>query len=237
MRIRDLAASRVRYGYRRLHVLLLREGWKINRKTVYRLYQLEGLSLRNKKIKKRISLPRVASPPAKAPNERWSMDFMTDRLADGRRFRVLTLVDNFSRVSPALEAEFHFPGKQVAAVLDKIAATQSLPKELYVDNGPEFISQALDAWAYKNGVKLCFSRPGKPTDNAYIESFNGKLRSECLDQNWFVSLQEAKEKLNTHRDEHNTERPHTALNFLTPEQYLAKWRLEQQTKSVQTEVN
>ena len=218
-------------------MLLLREGWKINRKTVYRLYKLEGLSLRNKKIKKRISLPRVASPPPQAPNERWSMDFVSDKLADGRRFRVLTLVDHFSRVSPALEAEFHFPGKQVVAVLDKVATTQPLPKELYVDNGPEFISQALDAWAHKNNVKLCFSRPGKPTDNAYIESFNGKLRTECLDQNWFVSLQEAKEKLNSHRKEHNTERPHTALNFLTPEQYLTKWRSEQQTKSVQTQVN
>ena len=168
MRIRDLAASRVRYGYRRLHVLLLREDWKINRKTVYRLYQLEGLSLRNKKIKKRISLPRVASPPAKAPNERWSMDFMTDRLADGRRFRVLTLVDNFSRVSPALEAEFHFPGKQVAAVLDKIAATQSLPKELYVDNGPEFISQALDG----------FDNPVWPI-SIFIFGFCAKFREAC----------------------------------------------------------
>lgn len=195
MRIRDLAASRVRYGYRRLHVLLLREGWQVNHKRVYRLYRQEGLSLRLKQAKKRISTVRVVGPAANAPNQRCSMDFMTDRLLDGRRYRVLTLVDHFSRVSPALEAELSFPGKQVVAVLERVAATQGLPKELYVDNGPEFISKALDAWAHKNGVKLCFSRPGKPTDNAFIESFNGKLRTECLDQNWFASLLEAKEKL------------------------------------------
>lgn len=233
IRLRDLAAARVRYGYRRLHVLLRREGWQVNRKRVYRLYRLEGLSLRHKKAKKRISLPRVQSPPAAAPNERWSMDFLSDRLADGRRFRVLALVDHFSRVSPALEAEFSFPGKQVVAVLERVASTQGLPKELYVDNGPEFISKELDAWAYRNGVKLCFSRPGKPTDNAYIESFNGKLRAECLDQHWFASLSEVKEKLAVHRNEHNSERPHTALDFQTPEQYAQNW----QTNREQTKIN
>lgn len=158
---------------------------------------------------------------------------MTDRLVDGRRYRILTLVDHFSRVSPALEAEYRFPAKQVVAVLERIAATQGLPEELYVDNGPEFISRILDAWAHKNGVKLCFSRPGKPTDNAYIESFNGKLRVECLDQNWFASLAEAKEKLSAHRKEHNTERPHTALHFKTPEQYVQNW----QTNTKQTKIN
>jgi putative transposase len=213
---------------------LRREGWCVNRKRVYRLYRLEGLSLRHKKAKKRVSVPRGALPAATAPNERWSMDFLSDNLADGRRYRILALGDPFSRVSPALEAAFSFPGKQVVAVLDRVAATYGVPKELYVDNGPEFAGKEWDAWAYKNQVKLCFSRPGKPTDNAYIESFNGKLRLECLDQHWFATLPEAQEQLSAHRKEHNQKRPHTALGFLTPEQYLAKWRSEQQIKSEQT---
>ena len=158
---------------------------------------------------------------------------LADQLLDGRRYRVLKLVDHFSRVSPALEAELSFPGKQVVAVLERVATTEGLPQALYVDNGPEFISKALDAWAHKNGVKLCFSRPGKPTDNAFIASFNGKLRSECLDQNRFASLAEAKEKLNVHRKEHNSERPHSALDFQTPDQFLKNW----QTKSEQTKGN
>ena len=228
MRIKDIATSRVRYGYRRIPVLLCREGGKINRKRVYRLYHQQGLSLRHKKTKKRVSLPRAALPPASAPNERWSLDFLSDKLADGRRFRVLALVDHFSRVSPALEAELSFPGKQVVAVVERLAACGQKPKELSIDNGPEFISTALDVWAYKNSVKLCFSRPGKPTDNAYIESFNGKLRSECLDQHWFAALEEAKQALEAHRKQHNTERPHTALGYQTPAEHLAKWQTKQE---------
>ena len=228
MRLRDLAASRVRYGYRRLHVLLLREGWSVNHKRIYRLYRQEGLSLRRKKAKKRVSSVRVVGAPASAPNQRWSMDFMSDRLLDGRRYRVLTLVDHFSRVSPALEAAFSFPGSQVVAVLERVTVLQGVPQELYVDNGPEFISKALDAWAHQKGVKLCFSRPGKPTDNAFIESFNGKLRAECLDQHWFASVAEAQQRLDIHRKEHNTERPHSALNFQTPEQFLRNWQTKQE---------
>lgn len=233
IRLRDLAAARVRYGYRRLHVLLQREGWQINHKRVYRLYQQEGLSLRLKRAKKRVSAARVPCPPANAPNERWSLDFMTERLADGRRFRVLTLVDHFSRGSPALEVDFSLSGEKVVAVLERLAATGVKPKILHVDNGPGFLSKVLDAWAHKNGVHLEFSRPGKPTDNPFIASFNGKLRTECLQPNWFASLTEAKEKLEFHRIEYNTERPHTALDYQTPEQYLKNW----QTKQEQTKVN
>lgn len=233
MRIKDIAASRVRYGYRRIHVLLRREGWEVGRKRVYRLYRQEGLTIRHKKAKKRVSLQRVSLAPAEAPNQRWSMDFLADRLADGRRVRVLALVDHFSKVSPALDAEFSFPGRKVVAVLERAEALHGLPKELYIDNGPEFSGRELDAWAYKKGVKLCFSRPGRPTDNAHIESFNGKLRAECLDQHWFADLAEAKEKLEAHRTDHNTQRPHTALGYKTPEQFVAEW----QTKQQQTEVN
>ncbi len=213
-RIKELAAVRVRYGYRRIHVLLRREGWKVNAKRVYRLYREEGLSLRYKRAKKRVSVPRVTPPPATRANERWSIDFLKDSLLDGRPFRVLTIVDNVSRVSPAIVADFSIRGEAVA-VLDRLKA-MGLPARLAVDNGPEFISKALDAWAYRNGVQLEFSRPGKPTDNAFVESFNGHFRQECLDQHWFASLEEARQIIEAWRIEYNTERPHRALGQRTP---------------------
>ncbi len=224
LRLRDLAQARVRYGYRRLHVLLAREGFKVNHKRVYRIYSQEGLSLRFKRSKKRIAQARAPLSAAEAPNERWSMDFMSDRLSDGRRFRILTLVDNFSRVSPALEVGFSLSGKHVAAVLDRLAASRVKPKILHVDNGPEFVSRALDDWAHRHDVKLDFSRPGKPTDNPFIEAFNGRLRAECLDQHWFASIEEARCTLEQFRTEHNQERPHTALGMKTPEQFVAEWQ-------------
>ncbi len=167
LRLRDLAAVRVGYGYRRLHVLLVREGWQVNHKRVYRLYREEGLSLRLKRKKKRVSLLRIPCPRATAPNEVWSMDFMTDHLSNGRAFRVLTLVDNFSRESSAIEVDFSLTGQRVVATLERVGGQNGLPKIIKVDNGPEFISKALDEWAYRKGIKLDFSRPGKPTDNAY----------------------------------------------------------------------
>ena len=214
---------RVRYGYRRLHILLRREGWRVNAKRVYRLYREEGLSLPLKRPKKRVSVPRVIPPPAARPNERWSIDFLRDSLADGRPFRVFTVVDNVSRVSPAIEAAFSIKGTHVVAVLDRLKATVGLPERLAVDNGPEFISKALNAWAYRNGVQREFSRPGKPTDNAYVESFNGHFRQECLDQHWFASLEEARQVIETWRIEYNTERPHQALKYGTPAAFAATW--------------
>ena len=187
----------------------------MNVKRVYRLYREEGLALRYKRAKKRVSVPRVAPPPAARPNERWSIDFLRDSLADGRAFRVFTVVDNVSRVSPAIEAAFSIRGEAVVAVLDRLK-TSGLPERLAVDNGPECISKALDGWAYRNGVQLEFSRPGKPTDNAFVESFNGHFREECLDQHWFVSLEEARQVIEAWRIEYNTERPHRALGQRTP---------------------
>jgi len=222
-RIRELAAVRVRYGYRRLHILLRREGWRVNAKRVYRLYREEGLSLRLKRPKKRVSAPRVTPPPAERPNERWSIDFLKDNLADGRAFRVFTVVDNVSKVSPAIVVDFSIKGERVVAVLDGLKATVGLPKRLAVDNGPEFISKALDAWAYRNGVTLEFSRPGKPTDNAFVESFNGHFRQECLDQHWFASLEEARQIIEAWRIEYNTERPHQALKYGTPAEFAVAW--------------
>lgn len=192
VRLRDLAASRVHYGYRRLHVLLRREGWKVGYKLVYRLYIEEGLHMRSKRPRRhkscQVRRPRTATARL---NESWSMDFMADQLFDGRRFRLLTLVDNFSRESLALRAAQRFRGDDVVRVLEMVTAERGVPRTIRLENGPEFISKSLDWWAYFNGVKLDFSRPGKPTDNAFIESFNGKFRRECLNQHWFLSLEDA----------------------------------------------
>ena len=223
MRLRDLAAARVRYGYRRLHVLLQREGWRVNHKRIHRLYREEGLSIRVKPKRKRVSGLRVQPPRAERPQERWSMDFLTDSLLDGRRFRVLTLVDNVSRVSPAIEAGVSLTGERVVAVLERLRHTIGVPRRIAIDNGPEFISKALDAWAYQNGVQLEFSRPGKPTDNAFAESFNGHFRAECLDQHWFASLEEARQIIEAWRVDYNTERPHRALKQQTPVAVAAAW--------------
>ena len=223
-RLRELAAVRVRYGYRRLHVLLRREGWLVNHKRIYRLYRDEGLSIRTKYRKKRVSLPRVIPPPAQRPNERWSIDFLTDSLIDGRRFRAMTIVDNMSRVSPAIEVDVSIKGERVVAVLNRLKHTVGLPSRIAVDNGPEFISKALDAWAYRHHVTLEFSRLGKPTDNAYVESFNGHFRAECLDQHWFETLAEAREVIEAWRVEYNEERPHRSLQQRTPAAVLASWK-------------
>jgi putative transposase len=223
MRLRELAAARVRYGYRRLHVLLQREGWRVNHKRVYRLYRLEGLALRRRCRRKRSSPVRVIPVQAEAPNERWSMDFVSDTLADGKRFRALTLVDNFSRVSPVIEVDRSITGQRVVAVLDRLKAVHGVPQRIAVDNGPEFISKALDAWAHENGVQLEFSRPGKPTDNAFIESFNGRLRQDCLNQHWFRSLEEARTIIEAWRQDYNANHPHSALGYVAPQVFAEHW--------------
>jgi putative transposase len=227
IRLRDLANARVRYGYRRLHVLLRREGWKINAKRVYRLYVQEGLGLRIKKPRRRRSaVARVALPEPTGPNQIWSMDFVSDELGWGHRFRVLTLVDHFSRESPALEVGVGMSGRLVTEILDKVALTYGLPEVIRVDNGPEFTSKALDTWAYENGVRLDFIRPGKPVENAFIESFNASLRKECLDVHWFQTIEEAKQKIEQWRKEYNGYRPHSSLDNLTPTEYALKLETE-----------
>jgi len=222
IRLRDLAQARVSYGYRRLHILLQREGWKVNHKRVYRLYRLEGLMMRPKKPRRHVTAcRRMERPIATAVNETWSMDFMTDELHNGQRIRLLTLVDNFSRESLAIEVDEHIGGERVVAVLVGVAKQRGLPRTIRVDNGPEFISKRLDQWAYFNGVELDFIRPGKPADNAFIEAFNGRMRQECLNENWFLSLQDAREKVETWRQEYNTKRPHGALGNMAPFEYAA----------------
>ena len=220
IRLRDLAASRVRYGYRRLHILLRREGYQVNAKLVYRLYVEEGLCIRRRSPKRRKSVQiRLKRSAAERTNELWSMDFMSDQLYCGPRFRLLTIVDNFSRESLAIEVGQRLTGDDVVSVLERVSESRGVPEAIRVDNGPEFISRSLDLWAYWNKVKLDFSRPGKPTDNAFIESFNGTVREECLNQHWFLTLDEAQEKLESWREDYNTDRPHSSLGNLTPQEF------------------
>jgi len=211
-RLRELAAVRVSYGYRRLHTVLRREGWPVNPKRIYRLYCAEELQLRRKRPRRRRSaVPRGPRRIATQANEVWAMDFMHDTLADGRLVRVLTLIDSYTRESLALVAQPRFRGADVALVLRAVGAQRGLPRWITVDNGTEFTSRALDAWAYWNHVQLDFSRPGKPGDNCLIEAFNGSLRRECLSQHWFASIPEAQQTLDDWRADYNTERPHRSL--------------------------
>lgn len=192
MRIRDLAATRTRYGYFRIYILLQREGWVVNHKRVYRLYRNDGLSLRLKRPRRNVSAAnREHQPAALAANEMWSMDFVSDALFDGRRLRALTVVDAFTREALAIDVDQGIKGEQVAAAMARISFIRGVLKTIRADNGPEFISKAPDRGAYENGVTLDFSRPGKPTHNAFVESFNGRLRDECLNAHWFLSIADA----------------------------------------------
>jgi putative transposase len=230
LRLRELATSRIAYGYRRLHVLLRREGWEINHKRVYRLYRAEGLSIRKKTPRRRVAcVKREIRPAALSRNECWSMDFVSDQLFDTRRLRVLVVVENFTRECLALEASPRIRGIDVVATLERITAEQGFPKRIKVDNGPEFISKDLDRWAYWNKVELDFSRPGKPTDNALVESFNARFRLECLNQHWFMSLDDARMKLEAWQLEYNTDRPHSSLGYRSPTQGKSKATNEEAT--------
>ncbi|WP_370008943.1 IS3 family transposase [Sinorhizobium fredii] len=216
-RIKEIAQTRVRYGYRRVHVLLRREGWEVNAKRIYRLYKELGLQLRNKTPKRRVRAKlREDRSQATHSNHVWAMDFVHDQLATGRRIRILTVVDTFSRFSPVVDPRFSYRGEDVVATLDRACRTMGYPKTIRVDQGSEFISRDLDLWAYQRGVELDFSRPGKPTDNAFIESFNGKFRAECLNTHWFLSLDDARSKMEEWRKDYNTVRPHSAIGNKPP---------------------
>jgi putative transposase len=222
-RLRELAAVRVRFGYRRLTVLLKREGWPVNAKRIYRLYGDEGLTVRTKPRKRLASRPRVPMPAATRPNERWSMDFVSARLADGRWFRTLTVLDLYTRESLALVADRSLTGVKVATALNHVLRRRSAPQAITVDNGGEFVSRAMDAWAYAHDVRLDFIRPGKPVENAFIESFNGRLRDECLNAHIFASTIEAQRILDAWREDYNHVRPHSALQDRTPAAVGALW--------------
>jgi putative transposase len=222
IRLKDLAGVRVGYGYRRLHILLQREGWTVNHKRVYRLYKEEGLGLRRKPPRRRVACQkRELQPTAAKRNECWSMDFVSDQLFDGRRLRVLVIVDNYTRKSLALEASQRIKGMDVVEVLERITKTEGYPKCIKVDNGPEFISRDLDCWAYWNHVKLSFSRPGKPTDNALVEAFNSRFRQECLNEHWFLTLEDACGKIEGWRNDYNNHRPHSSLGNKSPREFIS----------------
>ena len=233
-----MAESRVSYGYRRLHVLLRREGWTINHKRVYRLYREEGLALKRKRPKRwRSAVARQGQPEVHSPNQRWAMDFMHDRLADGRLLRVLTVIDVFTREALAVEARPSFRGHDVAGVLSRLRVGRGLPEVIQCDQGTEFTSMAIDHWAYWNQVRLDFSRPGTPGDNAINEAFNGSVRRECLSQHYFLSITDARATLENWRIDYNNERPHSSLDQIPPARFRADWtstrtRTDCQTRTI-----
>jgi len=221
-RLRHHAAARPRFGYRRLGVLLDREGHRMNHKKLYRLYKLEHLAVRRRKRKKRVAEPRVTRPPASRPNARWSMDFTADALACGRAFRTLNIVDDFTRECLALEVDVSLPGARVVRVLERLVELRGKPEVIVVDNGPEFAGRVLDAWAYEQGVTLAFIRPGKPVENAFVESFNGRFRDECLNMHHFRSVRHARNLIEAWRQDDNEQRPHSSLGNLTPEEFATR---------------
>ena len=222
-RLRELAGERPRFGYRRLHVFLGREKtksgeprWTVNHKRVYRLYREEGLAMRRRKRKRFRAAARVPLALPKAANAVWTMDYTHDELASGRKFRTLNLMDGYTREALAIEVDTSLPGLRVVRVLERLRELRGTPAAIQVDNGTEFTSRVVDQWAYQHGVALHFIERGKPTQNAFIESFNGKFRDECLNQNWFTDLAAARRILEAWRVDYNTVRPHSSLGYRTP---------------------
>jgi len=219
-RLRELAGQRKRFGSPRLHIMLKREKLVVNHKRTERIYREEGLALRRKRRRKGAAGARMVIPAPERPNQKWSMDFVTDSTVTGRRFRALTIVDDYSRECPAIEVDTSLGGARVVSVLERLAEIRGLPEVITVDNGPEFAGKVLDEWAYRKGVTLNFIRPGKPIENAFAESFNGRLRDECLNTNWFLSVKHAREIIESWRKDYNTVRPHGALGWLPPSKFL-----------------
>ncbi len=217
VRLQELASQRPRWGVQRLQILLKREGYVANHKLVERIYREEGLAVRRRHAKKLVAIPRVPLPLPAGANDRWSIDFVSDALGDGRKIRALTIVDDYTRECPAIEVDFSLSGERVVRVLEHLALTRGLPRAIVLDNGPEFVSHALDQWAHRRGVALQFIEPGKPVQNAYIESFNGRFRDECLNQHHFLGLNDARGLIEGWRSDYNRLRPHTSLSGSSPE--------------------
>ena len=221
-RLMTLSVRWKRFGYRRLHVMLRREGFEINHKKTYRLYKDAGLTLQKRTKKKKYEKRGMPDRTAMGINARWSMDFVSDRTRYGSNIRVLTVIDEVTRECIALEVDSSITGRRVSAILNRVALFRGLPKEILTDNGPEFTSNVMNAWAYDHKVDHIFIDPGKPMQNGYIESFNGKFRTECLNQHWFRNLDEARDHIENWRIEYNWVKPHSSLDNLTPEEYALK---------------
>jgi putative transposase len=224
-RIKEIALTRVRYGSDRIHMLLRREGWPDNHKRVRRIYKEEGLNIRNRRPRRsKAAAHRLERLDLSNLNQCWSMDFVHDQLYNGRKIRALTIVDNFSRFCYAIEVKTSFKGINVAEVMESLKMKYGVtPKRIQVDNGTEFTSKDFDRWAQTNNVTLDFSRPGTPTDNPFIESFNGSFRDECLNTNWFLAMEDAAQKIEAWRMEYNCFRPHSSLKGMTPDEILTTY--------------
>lgn len=224
-RIREIAESKRRYGCPRIYGRLRREGWRVNHKKVERIYYRdEGLSLRRRRRKKLAAVPRVALPRPTRPGLCYATDFVHDRLVTGRRFKCLTMTDPCSKEVPVIEVDVSIGGGRGCRILDQLFLTRPLPETLILDNGPEFAGTALDAWAAQHGVHLHFIQPGKPVQNAFIESFNGKFRDECLNEHWFLTLQEAQLVLEAWRREYHEERTHSTIGDVTPQEFITTYQ-------------
>ncbi len=223
-RLIELAGERRRFGYRRLHALVRREGVRANHKRIYRLYREAGLAVRRRRKRHGVAIERQVLERPAGPNQVWSMDFVSDALANGRRIKVLTIVDDYSKEAIDLVADFGISGLYVTRALDQAARFRGYPKAIRTDQGPEFTGKALDQWAYRHGVQLKMIQAGKPTQNAFIESFNGRFRDECLNDHWFTTLAEARILISAWRQDYNQCRPHSALDYLTPAEFAAKHR-------------
>jgi putative transposase len=219
--LNELALRFSRYGYRQLGDRIRRQGHRHNFKKIYRVYCEEQLQVRRRKKKRARGGPRRPLPVPSTLNERWSMDFVNDYLQDGRRFRALNLVDDFSSECAGIEVGISIPGECVARFLDIVALERGYPKAIVIDNGPEFTSRALDQWAYKRGVELHFIEPGKPNQNAFVESFNSRFRDECLNEHWFTDLTDAEEKIEAWRIDYNTNRGRKVAGWKTPAEVAA----------------
>ncbi|WP_435693844.1 IS3 family transposase [Rhizobium lusitanum] len=219
-RMHEIVRTRIRYGYRRVHIMLKREGWSAGRNLVYRLYREEGLALKAKRPRRRrMASHRENKVLPTGPNQAWALDFIHDQLMNGQKFRALTVVDVYTREALAIEVGPRLRGEHVVDVLNRLVRRRNAPNRLFADNGSEFTGHMVDLWAYHHKARIEFSRPGRPTDNAFIESFNGSLRDECLNVHWFETLSEARRQIEAWRREYNESRPHAALGYLTPSEY------------------
>jgi putative transposase len=225
-RIQQLAAERRRFGYRRIHALLRREGMYANVKRVHRLYRQDELQVRRRRKRRGVAIERRPLLVPQAPSEVWSIDFVMDALEQGRRLKCLTIVDDFTKEAVDIVVDHGISGQYVARVLDQAGQFRRLPRVIRTDQGPEFTGKALDQWAYERGIALRLIQAGKPIQNAYVESFNGKFRDECLNEHWFRSLSEARAIVGAWRTDYNQRRPHSALEYQTPAEFAAAWRAQ-----------